>query len=272
MELEPILEVKDLHFSYKKNSVLKGIDFELFKGEVVSLLGPNGCGKSTLIRLMLKLLPSKGSIKLSSNSLDSYSHKEIAEHIAYIPQYHNVPFNYSVLEMVLMGRISKLGLFATPSQRDFDVARNALIKAGIEDLQNRAFGELSGGQKQLVLLARAIAQEVNVFIMDEPVNGLDYGNQIRLLELINSLAKEGYTFLKTTHYPDHALLVSSRVVVMNGGKIIANGAPGEVIHATMIEDVYGIKADIIMHDTHARCVPIFRDRHVNERVRLRGRD
>ncbi|MGB3960992.1 MAG: ABC transporter ATP-binding protein, partial [Sulfurimonas sp.] len=172
-------------------------------------------------------------------------------------QYHNVPFNYSVIEMVLMGRISKLGIFASPSQRDFAVAKEALAKAGIEHLQTRAFGELSGGQKQLVLLARAIAQEVNVFIMDEPVNGLDYGNQIRLLELINSLAKEGYTFLKTTHYPDHALLVSSRVVVMDGGKIIANGAPQEVIHATMIEEVYGIKADIITHGAHARCVPVF---------------
>ncbi|MBD3823855.1 MAG: ABC transporter ATP-binding protein, partial [Epsilonproteobacteria bacterium] len=255
MELTPILKVEDLHFSYNKKSVLKGVDFALFKGEVVSLLGPNGCGKSTLIRLMLKLLPAKGSIELASKPLSSYSHKEIAEHIAYIPQYHNVPFNYSVLEMTVMGRISKLGIFASPSQRDFDIARKALIKAGIEDLQNRAFGELSGGQKQLVLLARALAQEVNVFIMDEPVNGLDYGNQIRLLELINSLAKEGYTFLKTTHYPDHALLVSSRVVVMNEGKIIANGAPQEVIHSEMIEEVYGIKAEIIKHDSHARCVP-----------------
>ena len=258
MELTPILKVEDLHFSYKKNSVLKGIDFELFKGEVVSLLGPNGCGKSTLIRLMLKLLETKGSIELASKPLRSYNHKEIAEHIAYIPQYHNVPFNYSVLEMVLMGRVSKLGIFASPSQKDFAIAKEALVKAGIENLQYKAFGELSGGQKQLVLLARALAQEVNVFIMDEPVNGLDYGNQVRLLELINSLAKEGYTFLKTTHYPDHALLVSSRVVVMNGGKIIANGTPQEVIHARMIEEVYGIKAEIIMHDSHARCVPIFR--------------
>ncbi|MDD3817659.1 MAG: ABC transporter ATP-binding protein, partial [Thiovulaceae bacterium] len=137
----------------------------------------------------------------------------------------------------------------------------ALEKAGISELAKRPFGQLSGGQKQLVLLARALAQEVNLFFMDEPVNGLDYGNQIRLLELIDSLAKEGYTFLKTTHYPDHALLVSSRVAVMNGGTIIADGAPDEVIRSSMIEKVYGIKADIITHGAHARCVPVFHNKH-----------
>jgi iron complex transport system ATP-binding protein len=257
MELKPILEVGDLHFSYKKTPVLGGIDFSLYKGEVVSLLGPNGCGKSTLMRLMLKLLDSKRAIKLHGAFLESYSHKEVASHIAYIPQYHNVPFNYSVLEMVLMGRISKLGFFGMPTQNDRDKAHEALEKAGISHLAGRPFGQLSGGQKQLVLLARALAQEVNLFFMDEPVNGLDYGNQIRLLELIDALAKEGYTFLKTTHYPDHALLISSRVAVMNGGKIIANGAPDEVIRASMIEKVYGIKADIITHGAHARCVPVF---------------
>ncbi|MDD2789370.1 MAG: ABC transporter ATP-binding protein [Sulfurimonas sp.] len=257
MELKAVLEVKDLHFSYKKKKVLHGVDFSLYKGEVVSLLGPNGCGKSTLIRLMLKLLESDGDIKLGDKALQKCSHKEIAEHIAYIPQYHNVPFNYSVLEMVLMGRISKLGIFASPSEHDYQVAHQALQKAGIAALASSSFGELSGGQKQLVLLARAIAQEVNIFIMDEPVNGLDYGNQIRLLELIDSLAKEGYTFLKTTHYPDHALLVSSRVVVLNGGKIIADGKPEEVIHSQMIKEVYGIAADILMHEKHRRCLPVF---------------
>jgi len=259
MELKSaMIEVQDLHFAYKKHQVLKGINFELHRGEVVSLLGPNGCGKSTLIRLILKLLEADDKIQIAGKSLKEYSHKEIAEHIAYIPQYHNVPFNYSVLEMVVMGRISKLGFFASPSKNDYAIAQEALQRAGIAELKDRPFGQLSGGQKQLVLLARAIAQEVNVFIMDEPVNGLDYGNQIRLLELIDSLAREGYTFLKTTHYPDHALLVSSRIVVMHGGVIIANGDPQDVIHSEMIADVYGIKAEIITHDNHKRCVPIFR--------------
>lgn len=258
MELEPMIEVKDLHFAYKKHKVLEGIDLSLFRGEVVSLLGPNGCGKSTLTRLILKLLDGEDKIRIAGRSLREYSHKEIAAHIAYIPQYHHVPFGYSVLEMVVMGRVSKLGFFASPSNKDYEVASAALRRVGIAELENRPFGQLSGGQKQLVLLARAIAQEVNVFIMDEPVNGLDYGNQIRLLELIGSLAKEGYTFLKTTHYPDHALLVSSRVVVMNGGVIIADGAPEEVIRSDMIKRVYGINAEIITHGLHKRCVPVFR--------------
>ncbi len=258
MELKPIIEVKNLHFSYKKHQVLAGVDLELYRGEVVSLLGPNGCGKSTLIKLILKLLHGEGEIKIASKEIGKYSHKDIASHVAYIPQYNNTPFNYTVLEMVVMGRVAKLDFFALPSASDYEIANIALKKIDIEHLSNRAFGQLSGGQKQMVLLARAIAQEVNVFIMDEPVAGLDYGNQIRLLEFINELSAQGYTFLKTTHYPDHALLVSSRVVVMNGGKIIAEGTPYEVITSKMIESVYDIKADIITHDAHKRCVPIFK--------------
>lgn len=258
MELNPIITVNDLHFSYGKHPVLEGIDFALHRGEVVSLLGPNGCGKSTLIRLILKLIHAKqGEIWLQNQSIHRYSHRKIAKHIAYIPQYHNVPFNYSVLEMVMMGRVSKSGFFAAASMNDRDTAFASLERIGIDHLAHRPFGQLSGGQKQMVLLARALTQEVNTFIMDEPVSGLDYGNQIRLLELINDLAAQGYTFLKTTHYPDHALMVSTRVVVMNHGKIIANGNPEDVINPAMIREVYGIEADLITHNANTWCIPTF---------------
>ncbi len=257
MELTSVISVKDLSFSYPTRPVLQGIDFDLRPGEVVSLLGPNGCGKSTLIRLILRLLKGRGEITLRGRPIEDCSHRHIAQHIAYIPQYHNVPFNYTVLEMVLMGRISRQGFFASPSSSDRAIAAESLERIGIADLAHRPFGQLSGGQKQMVLLARALSQEVDTFIMDEPVTGLDYGNQIRLLELITQLATQGYTFLKTTHYPDHALMVSSRVVVMNGGKIIADGKPHEVITAPMIRDVYGIEAELIRHNAHTWCIPAF---------------
>ncbi|MFY9143024.1 ABC transporter ATP-binding protein [Sulfuricurvum sp.] len=258
MELNPILTVNDLHFSYPTRPVLEGVDLSLHRGEVVSLLGPNGCGKSTLIRIMLRLLRAhRGEVWLNHKSIHNYSHKEIASHIAYIPQYHNVPFNYSVLEMVMMGRISKLGLFAVPSANDRDIAFESLSRIGIDHLSERPFGQLSGGQKQMVLLARALTQEVDTFIMDEPVSGLDYGNQIRLLELIAQLSSQGYTFLKTTHYPDHALMVSSRVVVMNHGKIVADGSPDDVITSPMIRQVYDIDADLITHNRRIWCIPTF---------------
>lgn len=258
MELKPIISVKNLSFSYPKRDVLQGIDFELYRGEVVSLLGANGCGKSTLIRLILGLLKGIGEIKIENKELHKYSQKEIASHIAYIPQYHNVPFNYSVLDMVVMGRIFKLGLFASPSKNDFEIAHEALATIGIENLSSRAFGELSGGQKQMVLLARALTQEAKTFIMDEPVSGLDYGNQIRLLEMINTLSAKGYTFLKTTHYPDHAIMVSNRVVVMDEGKIIANGTTKEVITDEMLNNIYNIRANIIEHDSKQWCIPILK--------------
>jgi iron complex transport system ATP-binding protein len=259
MELTPIISVSDLTFAYPKHSVLEGIDLHLNKGDVVSLLGPNGCGKSTLIRLMLGLLPAKGGdIRLKGEPIRNYSHKEIASHIAYIPQYHNVTFNYSVLEMVMMGRVSKLGFFAVPSRGDRDIAFEALQRIGIDAIADHPFGQLSGGQKQMVLLARALTQEVDTFIMDEPVSGLDYGNQMRLLELIAQLGAQGYTFLKTTHYPDHALLVSSRVVVMNGGKIIADGLPQEVITPPMLREVYDIEAELITHGDNLHCIPLFK--------------
>jgi len=257
MELKPIISIRDLYFSYPKHDVLRGIDFDLHKGEIVSLLGPNGCGKSTLIRLMLRLLKGHGDVWLHNRPIERYSHRDIARQIAYIPQYHSVPFNYTVSEMVMMGRFSQNGFFALPSAADRRIAEESLERVGIANLSARPFGQLSGGQKQLVLLARALAQEVDTFIMDEPVTGLDYGNQIRLLELISDLGRQGYTFLKTTHYPDHALLVSSRVVVMNHGKIIANGNPKEVINTPMIHEVYGIDAELITHNTNTWCIPTF---------------
>jgi iron complex transport system ATP-binding protein len=257
MELKPVFSVKNLYFSYPKRDVLHGVNLALYPGEVVSLLGPNGCGKSTLIRLMLRLLEGKGDIRLRETPLYQCSHQEIATQVAYIPQYHHVPFGYSVMEMTVMGRINRLGFFAQPGKKDYAIAQAALERVGIEHLASRPFGELSGGQKQMVLLARALAQEVRTFIMDEPVNGLDYGNQMRLLGMISELANEGYTFLKTTHYPDHALLVSSRVVVMHEGRIIADGAPEAVISPQMLHDVYGVSADILMHRERHWCVPHF---------------
>ena len=257
MELTPILDVKNLSFSYPSHAVLRKMDFTLYPGEVVSLLGPNGCGKSTFIRLMLGLLRGSGDILLDGRPLSRFSPKTIAQHIAYIPQYHNVPFNYTVREMVVMGRVAKLGFFAQPGKKDLAAADAALRTVGIETLADRPFGLLSGGQKQMVLLARALAQEVSTFIMDEPVSGLDYGNQMRLLEMITQLAAEGYTFLKTTHYPDHALLVSSRVVVMHEGRMIADGAPNEVINPSMLRDIYGVEADIVAHRDKNWCIPRF---------------
>lgn len=254
MELKPIIEIENLHFAYKKAQILNGIDLVINKGDVVSLLGINGCGKTTLIKLILKLLHSKnGNILVESKNINSLSHSQIASKIAYIPQYNNTPFGYSVLEMVVMARVAKQGIFATASKKDYDIALEALEKIGIANLKDRIFTTLSGGQKQMVLLSRALASEANILIMDEPVSGLDYGNQLRLLSLIKKLSSDGYTILKTSHYPDHAMMVSNRVIIMDKGKIITDGS-SEIITKALLSDLYKIDADIIFYNGFNRCL------------------
>lgn len=256
MELKPIIEIENLHFSYKKIEILNGIDLLINRGDVISLLGINGCGKSTLIKLILKLLhPKNGNILIESKNIKKLSHSQIASKVAYIPQHNSTPFGYSVLEMVAMARVAKQSLFAIASKQDYDIALESLEKIGIADLKDRTFTTLSGGQKQMVLLARALASEANILIMDEPVSGLDYGNQLRLLSLIKKLSDDGYTILKTSHYPDHAMLVSNRIIIMDSGKIIADGDSGDIITKALLSDLYKIKADIIFYNGFNRCLP-----------------
>lgn len=251
-----VLEVKNAHFGYEQKSVLRGVDLRVMQGEVISLLGINGSGKSTLLRLMLDLLsPSKGEIFLEGKNIREFKRSAIASRLAYIPQSNNTPFGYTALEMVMMARFSLLSPFAQLSKKDELIAQNALKRVGIEDLSDRIYITLSGGQKQLVLLARAIAQGSQTILMDEPVSGLDYGNQLKLLRLISSLAKDGYTIIQTTHYPDHAFLLDSRVVILDNGVIVSDGASSEVITAKSIEELYGIEAEIISHGGYARCLP-----------------
>ncbi|QWT45467.1 ABC transporter ATP-binding protein [Azospira inquinata] len=240
------LQAYRLHYAWRGTPVLRGVNLALAPGEVVSLLGANGAGKSTLLRLLLSLLsPLSGLVTLGDRPLASFRRRELARHIAYVPQVHVTPFPYRVEEVVLMGRLPANGLLgSTSGPEDRERAARVLERLGILALKDRAYTEISGGERQLTLIARALIQEAPILVLDEPVNGLDYGHQMSLLDHLQSLAAEGYAILKTTHHPEHALLASTRVVLLEEGRIAADGRPNEVVTPASIRRLYGVQVAV----------------------------
>lgn len=253
-----LLQADNITFGYSSKTVLHDVSLSIRKGEIVSLLGPNGCGKTTLLKVLLGLHPLRqgGRVRFEGRELATINQKALARSVAYVPQVHRASFAYRVIDVVLMGRMPHKPFFARYNSHDLEVARNALNKLSILHLEERPYTEISGGERQLALIARAIAQGAHTFIFDEPANGLDYGNQIRLLEELISLSGEGYTFIKSTHFPDHALWVSDRVIMMKQGSIIANGSSDETITRDNLYSLYGREVDIHALKGHFRvCVP-----------------
>ena len=252
-----MFRVENLKFSYGKKEILKGIDFEINSSDIISILGPNGCGKTTLLKILLGFLkPSSGEVYFENRPIRHIKTKEFFQKVAYIPQIHDAAFAYLVKDVVLMGRMPYKSLFSNYNTEDKKIAFEALEILGIEHLQNEIYTTLSGGQKQLILIARAITQQANLFVMDEPVNGLDFGNQYKLLNKIKELSKKNLTFIKTSHHPDHVFFASKEAIFLNEGKILEKGEPNKIIREENIEKVYHIKSKI--EDLHDRkiCIAI----------------
>ncbi|HJK00857.1 MAG TPA: ABC transporter ATP-binding protein [Methanocorpusculum sp.] len=257
------LEVSSLYFSYAKNSriILDNISFSIDKGDLLAILGPNGVGKSTMFRCILGFLRNyQGSIFLNGKDIHTLDHKEIARDIAYIPQSTYPVFNYTVLDVVLMGLTNRVNLTACPSQNHIDEAYSAMKNLGIAHLRDVGYGEISGGERQLSLIARAIVQKAKILIMDEPTANLDYGNQFRVMAKISDLARRGYSIILSTHNPDHAFLYANRTLVINEGRVIVDGAPEDVLDAQLIKKVYGVNVHIEDYQNGSRhykfCIPI----------------
>ncbi|MBN9463205.1 MAG: ABC transporter ATP-binding protein [Burkholderiales bacterium] len=242
----PGIEARAVAFAYGGRRILEDVSLSLAAGEVVSLLGPNGAGKSTLLRLLLGMLrPDAGEILLEGRPLSAVPLRERAGIVAYVPQIHQVTFPFRAEDVVLMGRLPRKSLLAAYDAEDRRLAREALRRLSIEHLAGSPYHRLSGGERQLVLIARALAQGARYFVMDEPVGGLDFGNQIRLLDRIRRMADEGFGFVKSTHFPDHALHVSDRALLLHDGKLCASGAPAAVITAENIRRLYGVEVDVL---------------------------
>ena len=253
------IEVKNLHFSYGEREILKDVSFSAEYGEFLSVLGPNGVGKSTLFRCMLGLLqPAQGSTSVEGRNIAEMTAAQLARAIAYIPQSHNPVFNYSVFDMVLMGTTAQLGRFSSPGREQTRLAEAALERLGIMELRDRGYGNISGGERQLVLLARAIAQQARILVMDEPSANLDFGNKIRVMNVVRGLTRDGYTVIQSTHDPDQAYLYSDRILALYGGEVLAWGAPRDIVDSALISTLYGVEVEVcsMQEDAVRVCVPL----------------
>ena len=233
------IEGRDLTIGYPDRTVGRGLDVALSTGEVLALLGPNGGGKTTLLKTLLGLLkPKAGEVRLGDKPLDNYSIRERARVVAYVPQVHISTFAFTVETVVLMGRTAHGSLFSRPSGQDRAVAHAALERFGIAALASRPYTMISGGERQLVLLARALAQEPQFIVLDEPTASLDFGNQGKVMREIRALAKSGHGVLFTTHDPNHALRAADRAYLLREGTRIADGPVATVLNREQLEALY----------------------------------
>ncbi|MBE6028739.1 MAG: ABC transporter ATP-binding protein [Clostridiales bacterium] len=241
--METIYDVNNLTFSYRQGDrkVLDGVSLQLNRGDILCVLGPNGAGKTTLLNCMAGLLkPDAGEIILCGKDLKNMKAKEIASLAGYVPQMHTPAFDYTVMDFVLMGRAPKTGTFSRPKKEDESLCMDILGSMGIGGLASKSYLEISGGERQQVLIARAIAQQPEVILFDEPTAHLDYGNQHRVLNRIKQMAGEGFSVIITTHNPDHALLLGDKAAIVSKDGHIRQGSVEDIIAAERLREVYDI--------------------------------
>ncbi|SFA95985.1 iron complex transport system ATP-binding protein [Rhizobium sp. NFR07] len=240
-----MLELRDLSFGYGARTIGSSVSLTLGPGEILALLGPNGAGKTTLFKTMLGLLPPQaGDVLFDGASLATLSRAERAKRIAYVPQAHAALFPFKVRDVVLMGRAAQVAPFSAPGRRDREVAAGALDRLGMSHLGERPYTEISGGERQMTLIARALAQEPKILVMDEPTASLDYGNQMRVLSHVRRLAAEGMAIVLSTHNPDHVFMVADRVALLHEGRLAGLGQPAEVLTPATVKRLYDI--DVVM--------------------------
>lgn len=257
--MDVILDVRKAGFHYDPvRTIFSEISFALAEEEVLCILGPNGIGKSTLIRCLANLNPlCAGTIQLHGKDIRSLPPRDVAKIIGYVPQAHDIVFPFPVRDFVLMGRAPHLGLFASPGRDDKEKADAAIDLVGIRKIADKPVNAISGGEYQLAMIARALVQEPEVLLLDEPTSHLDFGNQIRVLEIIDRLVTEGLSVIMSSHFPDHAFLTSNNVAIMQHGSFMAYGLAEEVVTEENLKETYGVDVSIAYSQTVERhvCVP-----------------
>ena len=240
------LTVENLSFSYGKHPVLHELTFTAGAGELLAVLGPNGVGKTTLFKCVMgQERKYSGRIAADGADLAALTPRERAHRVAAIPQAHPLSFRYSAFDMVLMGTSHTLSPFTVPGEKERAAARDAMARVNIEHLAERPFDHLSGGEQQLVFIARALAQQAKILLMDEPTASLDYGNRLHVLGVVRDLSRAGYTILLSTHDPQHALWYADRALALKAGRMLALGTPRKIVTADLLQQLYGRRIDLV---------------------------
>ena len=258
-----MLEVKNISCGYGARTVVENVSFTLCTGELLCLLGPNGVGKTTLFRTILGSLQRiGGEILLNGKDVQRLNLRHLAHKIAYVPQAHTPPFPFRVIDVVTMGRTAHFCVFSSPTTKDVKIAEDALRTMNIEHLRESSYTEISGCERQLVLVARALAQQAELLVMDEPTSNLDFGNQIRVLEHIRTVVRtQQVSVILTTHSPNHALAYASKVAIIGRDKSFAVGAPEEMISEQYLRETYRVNAELFgIHTRQGKnvrfCIPL----------------
>ena len=240
------LEIINASCGYGNTAILKEVSLTLRQGEIVAILGPNGIGKTTVFRSVLGFLPLlEGEITLDGRPRDQLTQKEFSRHVGYVPQSHEPPFPYSVPDVVVMGRASRLKNLETPGLREYMIAEKVMESLEISYLRDKTYTQISGGERQMVLIARALAASPSLLVMDEPTANLDFGNQIHVLECIRKLSRKGLGVLMTTHSPDHTFLCCDRVILITRDKRVMEGTVDEIVTEENLKEAYGVEVRIV---------------------------
>lgn len=241
-----IIELNNLSCGYDKKAVIKGVNASIESGEIFCILGENGVGKSTLFKTILKLLPPiEGSVSIDGEKTDSWSNKKMASRLAYVAQSHNPPFPYSVREVIMMGRMSKMNAFGTPGRKDEQIVDGLIKDFELEAFEKRPYTDLSGGQRQLVMIAKALAQQPQCLVLDEPTANLDYGNKVLVLNTIKRLAEEGLIVIFTTHDPEQALLLNAKSLILFKHEPAVTGSANSIITEKRLKQAYDANIRVV---------------------------
>ncbi|MGB3478458.1 MAG: heme ABC transporter ATP-binding protein [bacterium] len=243
-----IIETRDICFSYNTKEVLTNVSFFLKQGEFLGIIGPNGAGKSTILRLICGILrPKHGTITVSDHDTRGIERKQLAKKIAFVPQETHFVLNFTVEEIVMMGRFPYLRAFQRENKTDYEARDHALAYTDLQDFRKRPINSLSSGERQRVVLARALAQEPAILILDEPTSYLDLHHQFAIMELLKKLNKEGMSIIVVNHDLNLASLYCKRLILMHQGKVFEQGSPGELINERILKEVYQTDVKVIKH-------------------------